>query len=60
MQAPKTLTVQTTLKVLLLVLNCLSDSIGDKVDREVSYPKSLGLYTRLSLIEDHLYVPSML
>lgn len=60
MQAPKTVTVQTALKVLLLVLNCPSDFTGDKVEREVSYPKSLDLYTRLSLIEDHLCVPSRL
>lgn len=42
MQAPKTLTVQTTLKV-LMVLNRLSDFPGNRVDREVSYLKSLEL-----------------
>lgn len=41
MQAPKSLTVQITLKVLLMVLNRLSDFTGDKVAREVSYLKSL-------------------
>lgn len=60
MQASKSLPVQTTLKVLLMVLNRLSDFTADKVDREVSHLKSLDLYTCLSLIEDHLCMPSML